>query len=228
MPTPTTDFAKAMADAWNAGAVRRVIALAAQARAAMRKTPACCCCLVWRSRQAVTTRKPGDVPRVGADAPRGFRLLEQPGGHLPASRRSGRRRAGAGEGTVTGTGGCRCALQPRLALHPATALAAGPARLLDAVQLSPNFIEARLQAAYACYVCGDSTSQEAMLSGAIDWPARPADKRCCWRRCCPSRAIWTQHCTPGSAQLPGGPAAGICACASPRIERCCTERNNLV
>ena len=34
MPTPTTDFAKAMADAWNAGAVQRVIALAAQARAA--------------------------------------------------------------------------------------------------------------------------------------------------------------------------------------------------
>ncbi|WP_043292925.1 tetratricopeptide repeat protein, partial [Rhodanobacter denitrificans] len=33
-----------------------------------------------------------------------------------------------------------------------------PARqaLLDAAQLDPHFIEARLQAAYACYVCGDN------------------------------------------------------------------------
>ncbi|OHC49534.1 MAG: sulfotransferase, partial [Rhodanobacter sp. RIFOXYA1_FULL_67_6] len=53
-----------------------------------------------------------------------------------------------------------------------------PARqtLLDAVQLDPGFIEARLQAAYACHVCGDNTQQEAMLRGAIDWPAQPAEQ----------------------------------------------------
>lgn len=48
--------------------------------------------------------------------------------------------------------------------------------LLDAVDLSPDFIEARLQAAYACYVCADNACQEAMLAGAIDWPAQPAEQ----------------------------------------------------
>lgn len=48
--------------------------------------------------------------------------------------------------------------------------------LLDAVDRSPDFIEARLQAAYACYVCADNTCQEAMLAGAIDWPAQPAEQ----------------------------------------------------
>ncbi len=48
--------------------------------------------------------------------------------------------------------------------------------LMDAVQLSPHFIEARLQAAHACYVCGDNGSQEAMLAGAIDWPAQAAEQ----------------------------------------------------
>jgi tetratricopeptide (TPR) repeat protein len=48
--------------------------------------------------------------------------------------------------------------------------------LMDAVQLNPDFIEARLQAAYACYTCGDNSGQEAMLSGAAEWPAQPADQ----------------------------------------------------
>ncbi|MEW5836823.1 MAG: sulfotransferase [Pseudomonadota bacterium] len=48
--------------------------------------------------------------------------------------------------------------------------------LLDAVDRSPEFVEARLQAAYACYVCADNTGQEAMLAGAIDWPAQPAEQ----------------------------------------------------
>ena len=48
--------------------------------------------------------------------------------------------------------------------------------LLDAVERSPDFLDARLQAAYACYVCGDNTWQEAMLAGAIDWPAQPGEQ----------------------------------------------------
>lgn len=48
--------------------------------------------------------------------------------------------------------------------------------LLDAVDRAPNFFEARLQAAYACYVCADNACQEAMLAGAIDWPAQPAEQ----------------------------------------------------
>ena len=48
--------------------------------------------------------------------------------------------------------------------------------LMDAVQLEPGFIEARLQAAHACYTCGDNSGQEIMLAGAAEWPAQPADQ----------------------------------------------------
>lgn len=53
-----------------------------------------------------------------------------------------------------------------------------PARqaLLDAVQLAPAFIDARLQAAYACHVCGDNNGEEDMLAGAADWPPQPAEQ----------------------------------------------------
>ena len=42
--------------------------------------------------------------------------------------------------------------------------------LMHAVHLSPQFIEARLQAAQACYVGGDNEGQQAMLRGAAAWP----------------------------------------------------------
>jgi tetratricopeptide (TPR) repeat protein len=46
--------------------------------------------------------------------------------------------------------------------------------LLDAVRLAPGFIEARLEAAHACHVCGDLEGEEAMLEGADAWPPQPA------------------------------------------------------
>ncbi|MEO8747193.1 MAG: sulfotransferase, partial [Rhodanobacter sp.] len=48
--------------------------------------------------------------------------------------------------------------------------------LLNAVGLAPDFVEARLQAAHACHVCGDNTTQQDMLTGAIDWPGQPAEQ----------------------------------------------------
>ncbi len=53
-----------------------------------------------------------------------------------------------------------------------------PARetLLEAAQLAPDFIEARLHAAHACYVCGDNTGQADMLDGAADWSAQAAEQ----------------------------------------------------
>ena len=48
--------------------------------------------------------------------------------------------------------------------------------LMDAVRLSPGFIEARLQAAHACHVCGDNDGQQAMLVGAADWPRQPGEQ----------------------------------------------------
>ncbi|MBS0383233.1 MAG: sulfotransferase [Proteobacteria bacterium] len=47
-------------------------------------------------------------------------------------------------------------------------------RLLDAVQLAPQFVEARLEAAHACHVCGDIESERVMLEGADGWPPQPA------------------------------------------------------
>ena len=53
-----------------------------------------------------------------------------------------------------------------------------PAResLMEAVRLSPGFIEARLQAAHTCHVCGDNDGQQAMLVGAADWPGQPGEQ----------------------------------------------------
>jgi tetratricopeptide (TPR) repeat protein len=48
--------------------------------------------------------------------------------------------------------------------------------LLDAVRLAPDFIEARLQAAHACHVCGDNTNEEAMLENVAAWPPQPAEQ----------------------------------------------------
>jgi Flp pilus assembly protein TadD len=48
--------------------------------------------------------------------------------------------------------------------------------LLDAVRLAPRFVEARLEAAHACHVCGDIESEEAMLEGAGGWPPQPAEQ----------------------------------------------------
>lgn len=48
--------------------------------------------------------------------------------------------------------------------------------LLDAVRLAPEFIEARLQAAHACHLCGDNTGEETMLENAAAWPPQPAEQ----------------------------------------------------
>ena len=48
--------------------------------------------------------------------------------------------------------------------------------LMHAADLSPQFIEARLQAAHACHVGGDNEGQQAMLAGAVGWPAQSAEQ----------------------------------------------------
>ncbi|MET3652224.1 tetratricopeptide repeat-containing sulfotransferase family protein [Dyella japonica] len=48
--------------------------------------------------------------------------------------------------------------------------------LLESVSLAPGFIEARLQAAYACHFCGDTRGAEVMLEGADAWPPQAADQ----------------------------------------------------
>jgi len=48
--------------------------------------------------------------------------------------------------------------------------------LLDAVQLVPDFIDARVQAAYACHRCGDNQGEEAMLTRSVEWPPQMAEQ----------------------------------------------------
>jgi tetratricopeptide (TPR) repeat protein len=48
--------------------------------------------------------------------------------------------------------------------------------LLQAVELAPDFLEARLQAAHACHFCSDTRGAEVMLEGAADWPPQQADQ----------------------------------------------------
>lgn len=54
--------------------------------------------------------------------------------------------------------------------------AAARDELLDAVDLAPDFVEARLEAAHACHVCGNVEGEEAMLAGAEHWPPQPAEQ----------------------------------------------------
>lgn len=177
MPTASTDLASAMAGAWNAGEPERVIALAGQATPSQQGEEGVL--LLLGLAQQATARL--------AQAAATFRQLAQQRPDVSAywnnlavvSRQAGDL-AGAGQ-----------------ALHTALALAPDDAEvhynlgllyieqqrwvdarqaLLDAVALSPGFIEARLQAAYACHVCGDNTRQEALLQGATNWPAQPAEQ----------------------------------------------------
>ncbi|EIL98323.1 sulfotransferase [Rhodanobacter thiooxydans] len=177
MPTANTDLAGTMADAWNAGEPERVIALAGQATPAQENDEGVLL-LLGLAQQA--TGRP-------AQAAATFRQLAQQRPEVSAywnnlavvSRQAG------------DLAGAEQALRTALALAPGDAevhynlgllytqqqrwMDARQA-LLDAVELSPAFIEARLQAAYACHVCGDNTQQEAMLQGADDWPAQPAEQ----------------------------------------------------
>lgn len=79
--------------------------------------------------------------------------------------------------------------------------------LLDAVDRSPDALEARLQGAYACYVCGDNTNQEAMLTGANQWPAQPAEQALILAAMLSAQGdLDAALRTLAQAQLPGGPA----------------------
>ena len=230
MPTPTTDFAKAMADAWNAGAVKRVIALAAQARAAHAEN-AGVLLLLGLAQQASAY-----YPQAVAT----FRELAQMHPEVSAYWNNLAVTCRQAGDLV----GAEQALAKALSLAPADAdvhynlglLYTQQQRwplarqaLLDAVQLAPNFIEARLQAAYACYVCGDSTNQEAMLSGAIDWPAHPAEQALVLASMLSVQGdLDAALHTLAQAQLPGEPAAAALRLRIAAQRALLYERNNLV
>lgn len=177
MPTPTTDLAKAMAGAWNAGEAERVIALAGRATQADEENEGVLVLLglaqqaTGRHRQAATTFHRLAQMRPGVSAYwNNLAVACRQAGDLPASEQAllTALSLAPDDAEVHYNLGLLYMQQQRWILARQT--------LLDAAQLDPHFIEARLQAAYACYVCGDNTQQEAMLRGAIDWPAQPAEQ----------------------------------------------------
>jgi Flp pilus assembly protein TadD, contains TPR repeats len=177
MPTPTGGFANAMATAYHAGQMEQVIALAAQAPetgGADENT------MLWLGLAQQATLRYGDAAAT-------FRRLSQMRPEVSAywnnlglaCRQSGdataseqafltARSLAPDDAEVLYNLGLLYIQQRRWLLARLT--------LMDAVDLSPHFIEARLQAAHACYICGDNDSQEAMLAGAIDWPPQPAEQ----------------------------------------------------
>ncbi len=82
--------------------------------------------------------------------------------------------------------------------------------LMEAVRLSPGFIEARLQAAHACHVCADNDGQQAMLADSTDWPGQPGEQALLLAAMLSSQGEMdiALHAL-DRALLPGGGAAGI-------------------
>lgn len=230
MPTSTTDLAKAMAGAWNAGEPERVIALAGQATPADEEDEGVLVLLglaqqaTGRHRQAAATFRRLAQMRPGVSAYwNNLAVACRQAGDLPASEQ---------------------ALLTALALAPDDAevhynlgllytqqqrwIQARQA-LLDAAQLNPHFIEARLQAAYACYVCGDNTQQEAMLRGAIDWPAQPAEQALVLSAMLSVQGnLDAALRTLAHAQLPDEPAAGVMRLRIAAQRVLLFERNNRI
>lgn len=177
MPSPTPDLASIMASAWNAGDAERIILLAAQTTGSSLYDESV---LVWlglaqqatsRVEQAVETFQRLTRLRPGVSAYwNNLAVACRQSGDLAAAEQAllTARQLSPDDAEVHYNLGLLYT-QQRFWL---------PAReaLLDAVNLAPRFIEARLQGAYACYVCGDNSGQEELLAGAAEWPAQPAEQ----------------------------------------------------
>lgn len=173
-PPASTDLAAAMASAWHAGDMARVIALGAQAPQENEDV------LLWLG---LAQQASGH----GADAATSFRRLTQLRPQVSAYWNNlavVARQAGDLTGAEQAALAARDLAPDDAEVHYNLGLLYAQQRrwplarqsLLDAAELAPEFIEARLQAAHACYVCGDNNGQQAMLLGAADWPAQPAEQ----------------------------------------------------
>jgi Flp pilus assembly protein TadD len=97
------------------------------------------------------------------------------------------------------------------------------------VERAPDFIDARLQAAFACYVCGDNTWQEAMLAGAADWPAQPGEQALILSSMLSAQGdLETALRTLARAQLPDGPAGELVRLRIAAQRVLLHERNNQI
>ena len=230
MPTPTTDLAQAMADAWNAGEAERVIALAGRATQADEEDEGVLVLLglaqqtTARYRQAEATFRRLVRMRPGTSAYwNNLAVACRQVGDLPASEQAllTALSLAPDDAEVHYNLGLLYTQQRRWILARQS--------LLDAVHLDPRFIEARLQAAYACHVCGDNSQQEAMLHRAIDWPAQPAEQALilCVMLSAQGNLDAALH-TLAHAQLPDEPAADAMRLRIAAQRVLLYERNNRI
>jgi len=177
MTASVTTIVESMATAWNVGDMQRVLALAAQVSDAEAENEAFLALL------GVTQQQTGDYPRaaqtferltrIQPDVPAWWNNLgeacRQAGDVATAERALSKAKSLApGDADVHYNLGLLYIQQQRWSLARGV--------LLDAVRLAPRSIEARLEAAHACHVCGDLEGEEAMLEGADAWPPQPASQ----------------------------------------------------
>lgn len=175
MTPSATAIVESMAAAWKAGNVERVLALAAQATGAEADDAAFLALLgVAQSQSGDHARSAQTferLTRIQADVPAWWNNLGEAcrqAGDLPAAERALSKAGSLAPGDAE--------VHYNLGLLHLQLRRWSKARdaLLHAVELAPGFVEARLEAAHACHVCGDIEGEEAMLEGAGNWPPQPA------------------------------------------------------
>src|SRR6185312_493891 len=175
MTASVTSIVESMATAWNEGDMKRVLALAAQVSDAETDDEAFLALL------GVAQQQTGEYLRAASTFERLANMQPdvsawwnnlgeacRQAGDLPAAERAllKAKSLAPGDAEVHYNLGLLYIQQQRWSLARDV--------LLDAVRLAPQFIEARLEAAHACHVCGDIEGEEAMLEGADEWPPRLA------------------------------------------------------
>jgi tetratricopeptide (TPR) repeat protein len=230
MSASATSLVESMASAWNAGDAERVLALAIQAADAEAADKGFLALLGLAQQQT------GDYARAVQTFERLTRL--QPdvsawwnnlgvacrhAGDLDASEQalSKAKALAPGDAEVHYNLGLLHVRQRRWS--------AAREALLEAVRLAPWLVEARLQAAHACHVCGDVEGEEAMLEGAGDGPPRPAGEALVLASILTTLGrSETALKVLSSARLPEGPAAEPMRLRIAAQRAAVYERNNLL
>ncbi len=221
---------ESMAAAWNAGDMQRVLVLAAQVSDAETDNAAFLALLGMAQQQTGGYPRAAQtferLTRMQPDIPAWWNNLGEAcrqAGDLPAAERAllKARSLAPGDAEVHYNLGLLYIQQQRWSL--------ARGMLLDAVRLAPRFVEARLEAAHACHVCGDIEGEEAMLEGAVDWPPQPASQALVLASILSALGrLEIALKVLAQARLPEGPAAHAMQLRITAQRVALYERNNLI
>ncbi len=230
MTASVTAIVESMAAAWNAGDMQRVLVLAAQVSDAETDNEAFLALLGMAQQQTGEYPRAAQtferLTRIQPDIPAWWNNLGEAcrqAGDLPAAERalSEARSLAPGDAEVHYNLGLLYIQQQRWSL--------ARGMLLDAVRLAPRFVEARLEAAHACHVCGDIEGEEAMLEGAVDWPPQPSGQALVLASILSALGrLEIALKVLAQARLPDGPAAHAMQLRITAQRVALYERNNLV